>query len=66
MPKTYCLDCDAPIQVTDPEEGDIITCPECGAEFEIISVDPLDIDYPLDEEWDEYEWEEEEEEEEED
>ncbi len=48
MPKTYCPDCDAVISVDDPREGAMIKCPECDMELEIISLDPFEVDFPLD------------------
>jgi lysine biosynthesis protein LysW len=32
----------------------MINCDECGAELEVISVDPFEVDFPLDydEDWD--------------
>lgn len=46
-----CPECDNPldIDVDDVEEGEIITCDECGTELEIVSSDPLEI-APVDEE----------------
>ena len=35
-----CLECDAEIEVpTDPLEGEIISCPECGSSFELCKED---------------------------
>ena len=58
MPKTYCPDCDAVISVDDPREGAMIKCPECDMELEIISLDPFEVDFPLDSEDEEEEEEE--------
>ncbi len=40
-----CPECDNPILIdTDEvEEGETITCDECGTDLEIVSVDPLEI-----------------------
>jgi lysine biosynthesis protein LysW len=62
MPKTYCPECDAVISVEHPRDGAMIDCHVCGERLEIISVDPFEVDFPLDDD----DWEEEEEEEEED
>ena len=41
---TSCPSCDAEIVFDDDaEEGEIIECPECGVELEIISVDPPEV-----------------------
>ena len=42
----------------NPREGAMIRCSECGMELEVISTDPFDVDFPLDEgeeEWEENE-----------
>ena len=53
MPKTYCPECDAIITVEKPRDGAMITCSVCGEELEIISTDPFEVDFPLDDEdWD--------------
>jgi alpha-aminoadipate carrier protein LysW len=46
-----CPVCDAEIDVEDEEvdEGDVITCDECGADLRVTGVDPLDVE-PLEEE----------------
>jgi alpha-aminoadipate carrier protein LysW len=40
------------------EEGEVVSCPECGLELEVISTNPLELN-PLDEDGDEDEDEEE-------
>lgn len=46
-----CPECDNPldIDVDEVEEGEIVTCDECGTDIEIISLDPLEL-APVDEE----------------
>lgn len=46
-----CPECDNPldIDVDDVEEGEIVTCDECGTELEVVSSDPLEL-APVDEE----------------
>lgn len=64
---TSCPECenDLDIELDEVEEGDMVTCAECGTEYEIVGVDPLELsrveDSLLDEE-DEYVTEEEEDE----
>jgi alpha-aminoadipate carrier protein LysW len=40
-----CPECDNPldIDVDVADEGEVITCDECGAEVEIVSLDPLEV-----------------------
>lgn len=39
-----CPECDASVGLTgDVVEGEIITCPDCAAELEVISVDPPEL-----------------------
>ena len=32
-----------------PKLGKLVTCKECGAELEVVWLDPLELDWPLDE-----------------
>ncbi|MFC2154286.1 lysine biosynthesis protein LysW [Candidatus Altiarchaeota archaeon] len=36
--------CEIPLAV-DSEEGEIIVCPDCEVELEIVTVDPFVVDY---------------------
>ncbi len=42
---TTCPECDnlLDIDVDDVEEGETVTCDECGTELEIVSTEPLQI-----------------------
>ena len=67
---TSCPECDSEldIELDEVEEGDVVTCNECGTEFEVVAVEPLELartDGEYDEEDDDYFDEDEEEEEEE-
>ena len=46
-----CPDCDSRLDLDEEEldEGDIVTCEECGAELRVMSLDPLELE-PADEE----------------
>ena len=61
-----CPECetDLDIEEDDIEEGDVVSCSECGSDFEVITTNPLELNKVSDEE-DEDEGDEEEEEEEE-
>jgi lysine biosynthesis protein LysW len=56
MPKTYCPDCGELITINNPKEGATVTCRDCGTKLEIISEDPLEVDFPLDDDWDDGGW----------
>ncbi len=63
-----CPECEneLDIELDEVEEGDVVACEECGTEFEIVGVEPLElarVDGELDEDEDLYGEEEEEEEE---
>lgn len=40
-----CPECDNPLTIVadDVEAGETVQCDECGAELEIVSVDPIEI-----------------------
>jgi alpha-aminoadipate carrier protein LysW len=62
-----CPECenDLNLEVDELEEGDVVACEECGSEYEVVGVDPLElskVDEDLDEEEDEFFEEDEEEE----
>lgn len=41
-----CPECDAMIDLDEDlvEEGQSVECPECGAELEVVSTDPVELD----------------------
>lgn len=45
MPTTACPECSEDVYVdADSEQGDIISCDECGSELEIVGLDPIEVD----------------------
>jgi len=40
-----CPECenDLDIEVDEVEEGDVVACEECGTEYEIVGVEPLEL-----------------------
>jgi alpha-aminoadipate carrier protein LysW len=40
-----CTECETVLDfdVDEVDEGDVIVCDECGAEFEIVGTDPLEL-----------------------
>ena len=54
MIQTQCLECGAEITVADDVmQGEILTCDDCGAELEVIELEPLTLEMaPLEmEDW---------------
>lgn len=52
MNTTKCLECDAEITLEDDvEENEIIVCPDCGIDLEIVSMNPITVEVaPMEEE----------------
>lgn len=51
---TLCPECDG--DITIPEDtmlNELVSCPECGIELEVISLDPLELDIApeVEEDW---------------
>ena len=42
---TNCPECEngLDIELDEVEEGDVVTCDECGSEYEIVGVEPLEL-----------------------
>lgn len=61
-----CPDCEALLDVEedDVEQGEVINCPECGVELEVVNTNPIEVELVEDEEEDEEDDDEEEEEDE--
>ncbi|HWE85924.1 MAG TPA: hypothetical protein VG267_13340 [Terracidiphilus sp.] len=40
-----CPECenDLDIEMDEVEEGDVVACEECGAEYEVVGVEPLEL-----------------------
>jgi alpha-aminoadipate carrier protein LysW len=48
---SYCPECEAAIDEEFEDVGEIVSCPECGVELEVISIDPVEFDLaPIDDE----------------
>lgn len=64
MATAFCLDCGYSVNLgSRPVENQMITCPNCDAQLEVINLDPLEFDWAYlepavdDEKWDwEAEW----------
>ncbi len=59
MLKAECPDCGEVVELGDDiQVGDRVICAGCGVELEVLSLYPWELDYALDEDWDDEEWEE--------
>jgi alpha-aminoadipate/glutamate carrier protein LysW len=40
-----CPECETDLDVDDDEvdEGEVVSCPECGMEFEVVTTNPLEL-----------------------
>jgi alpha-aminoadipate/glutamate carrier protein LysW len=61
-----CPECesDLDVELDEVEEGDVVACEECGTEFEVVGVEPLElarVEEDLDEDEEDFNEEEEEE-----
>jgi alpha-aminoadipate/glutamate carrier protein LysW len=41
----YCPECENNLDIDEEEvdEGEIVSCPECGTDFEIVTVNPIEL-----------------------
>jgi len=45
MPTAVCPECDEEVYVdADSEQGDVVSCDECGANLEVVGLDPIELD----------------------
>ena len=45
MPTAVCPECDEEVYVdADSEQGDVVSCDECGASLEVVGLDPIELD----------------------
>lgn len=53
MTNGECIECGKAIDLADAEEGELITCPECGTEMEVVSLNPPSLEPapPEEEDW---------------
>lgn len=47
-----CPECEGVLGLESVEVGEIVQCPECGVELEVLGVDPLELGLAPDEEED--------------
>lgn len=60
-----CPECESDLDIEEDEvdEGEVVSCPECGTDFEVVAVEPLELSRVDDEAIDDEEASDEEEEE---
>jgi len=41
----YCTQCETDLDIDEEEvdEGAVVSCPECGTDFEVITVNPIEL-----------------------
>jgi alpha-aminoadipate/glutamate carrier protein LysW len=45
MPTASCPECDEDVYVdADSEQGDVVSCDECGSNLEVVGLDPIELD----------------------
>ena len=62
----FCPECESDLDIDEEEveEGEVVSCAECGTDFEIVTTNPIELKTVGDDEFDDEEEEEEAEEEE--
>ena len=52
-----CPECESDLDIEEDEvdEGEVVSCPECGTNFEVVAVDPLELSRVEEEEGDDEE-----------
>jgi len=43
MPNCLSAENGLDIELDEVEEGDVVTCEECGSEYEVVGVEPLEL-----------------------
>ncbi|MGQ9840331.1 MAG: lysine biosynthesis protein LysW [Anaerolineae bacterium] len=41
--EALCPECESPVTLRDPLQGEIVPCPACGAELEVVALAPLTL-----------------------
>jgi alpha-aminoadipate carrier protein LysW len=51
--EALCPECEGPLTLHDPLQGEIVPCASCGADLEVISLSPLHLELAPeeDEDW---------------
>lgn len=54
MTTPNCPACDAPVSIPDDAmQNELIVCPDCASELEILNLDPIELDFApeVEEDW---------------
>ena len=55
MPTAICPECDEEVYVdADSEQGDVVSCDECGTDLEVVGLDPIELDAYEGNDYDDY------------
>lgn len=55
MPTTICPECSEEVYVdAESEQGDVVSCDECGADLEVVGLDPIELDLYVEKDTDDY------------
>lgn len=55
MPTTICPECSEEVYVdAESEQGDVVSCDECGSDLEVVGLDPIELDLYVESESDDY------------
>jgi len=55
MPTAICPECNEEVYVdADSEQGDVVTCDECGSDLEVVGLDPVELDLYQEEKTEDY------------
>lgn len=45
MPTSVCPECEEKVYVdAEAEQGDVVSCEECGTDLEVVGLDPIELD----------------------
>ena len=42
--EALCPECEGPVSLTDPIMGEIVPCASCGADLEVVGLEPFTLD----------------------
>ncbi len=43
MSSSHCPECDATLDLANVVQGEIVVCPDCGVDLEVVSLQPLSV-----------------------